>query len=194
MKLRFPIIPTIIVILAVATMIGLGVWQLQRKAQKEALLVQYAEAAKLPTIAWPAVPLPDALPLFRKSSLLCVKVERWESVSGKNVGGKAGFAHVAHCHVGGAEGPGAKVAIGWSARPEKPAWTGGVVTGMIAPDNQALIRLVAETPPAGLEALAPPSPDSIPNNHLLYAIQWFFFAFAAALIFVLALRSRQAGR
>lgn len=194
MKLRFPIIPTIIVILAVATMIGLGVWQLQRKAQKEALLVQYAEAAKLPTIAWPAVPLPDALPLFRKSSLLCVKVERWESVSGKNVSGKAGFAHVAHCHVGGAEGPGAKVAIGWSARPEKPAWTGGVVTGMIAPDNQALIRLVAEAPPAGLDALAPPSPDSIPNNHLLYAIQWFFFAFAAALIFVLALRSRQAGR
>lgn len=194
MKLRFPIIPTIIVILAVATMIGLGVWQLHRKAQKEALLVQYAQAAKLPTIAWPVVPLPDALPLFRKSSLMCVKVERWESVSGKNVSGKAGFAHVAHCHVGGAEGPGAKVAVGWSARPEKPAWTGGVVTGMIAPDNQALIRLVAETPPAGLDALAPPSPDSIPNNHLLYAIQWFFFAFAAALIFVLALHSRQAGR
>lgn len=194
MKQRFPLIPTIIVVLAVATMIGLGVWQLQRKAQKEALLVQYAQAAKLPAIAWPAVPLPDALPLFRKSSLMCVKVERWESVSGKNVAGKAGFAHVAHCHVGGAEGPGAKVAIGWSARPEKPAWTGGVVTGMIAPDNQALIRLVAEAPPAGLEALAPPSPDSIPNNHLLYAIQWFFFAFAAALIFVLALRSRQAGR
>lgn len=194
MKLRFPIIPTIIVILAVATMIGLGVWQLQRKAQKEALLVQYAEAAKLPAIAWPAVPLPDALPLFRKSSLMCVKVESWESVSGKNAGGKAGFAHVAHCHVGGAEGPGAKVAVGWSARPEKPVWTGGVVTGMIAPDNQALIRLVAETPPAGLDALASPSPDSIPNNHLLYAIQWFFFAFAAALIFVLALRSRQAGR
>ena len=194
MKLRFPIIPTIIVVLAVGTMIALGVWQLQRRAQKEALLVQYAQAAKLPAIAWPAVPLPDALPLFRKSSLMCVKVERWESVSGKNAGDKAGFAHVAHCHVGGAEGPGAKVAVGWSARPEKPAWTGGVVTGMIAPDNQALIRLVAETPPAGLDALAPPSPDSIPNNHLLYAIQWFFFAFAAALIFVLALRSRQAGR
>ncbi len=194
MKLRFPIIPTIIVVLAVGTMIALGVWQLQRRAQKEALLVQYAQAAKLPAIAWPAVPLPDALPLFRKSSLMCVKVERWESVSGKNAGGKAGFAHVAHCHVGGAEGPGAKVAVGWSARPEKPAWTGGVVTGMIAPDNQALIRLVAEAPPAGLDALAPPSPDSIPNNHLLYAIQWFFFAFAAALIFVLALRGRQAGR
>lgn len=194
MALRFPIFPTIIVAAAVATMIGLGVWQLQRKADKEALLVQYAEASELPTIAWPAVPLPNALPLFRKSSLMCVKVERWESVSGKNADGKAGFAHVAHCHIGGGEGPGAKVAIGWSARPETPNWSGGVVTGMIAPDNQALIRLVAETAPVGLQTLAPPSPDSIPNNHLMYAIQWFFFAFAAAVIFVLALRKRQAER
>lgn len=194
MALRFPIFPTIIVAAAVATMIGLGVWQLQRKADKEALLVQYAEASELPTIAWPAVPLPNALPLFRKSSLMCVKVERWESVSGKNADGKAGFAHVAHCHIGGGEGPGAKVAIGWSARPETPNWSGGAVTGMIAPDNQALIRLVAETAPVGLQTLAPPSPDSIPNNHLMYAIQWFFFAFAAAVIFVLALRKRQAER
>ncbi|MFN3452098.1 MAG: SURF1 family cytochrome oxidase biogenesis protein, partial [Sphingorhabdus sp.] len=38
---RLPIIPTILVTLAVATMIGLGVWQLQRKAQKDALLSRY---------------------------------------------------------------------------------------------------------------------------------------------------------
>jgi cytochrome oxidase assembly protein ShyY1 len=38
-----------------------------------------------------------------------------------------------------------------------------------------------------------PSPDSIPNNHLSYAIQWFLFAAAAALIYVLALRLRQRG-
>jgi surfeit locus 1 family protein len=194
MTLRFPILPTIIVAAAVATMIGLGVWQLQRKAEKEALLVQYANAAKLPAIAWPAVPLPDALPLFRKSSLMCVKVERWESVSGKNADGKPGFAHIAHCHLGGAEGPGAKVAVGWTARPDHPDWTGGAVSGMIAPDNEALIRLVTDAAPAGLQKLAPPSPDSIPNNHLMYAIQWFFFAGAAALIYVLALHKRQAGR
>jgi surfeit locus 1 family protein len=30
----------------------------------------------------------------------------------------------------------------------------------------------------------------VPNNHLLYAIQWFFFALAAAVIYVLALRRR----
>jgi surfeit locus 1 family protein len=194
MSKRFPVIATIIVTLAVATMIGLGVWQLQRKAVKEALLVQYAAAAKQPAIAWPSMPLPDKMPLFRKSSVMCLKVVRWESVSGKNAKGKAGFAHVAHCQLSGGEGPGAKVAIGWSARPEQPEWTGGPVSGVIAPDNQAIIRLIADTAPNGLDKLAPPSTDSVSNNHLLYAIQWFFFAFVAALIYGLALRKRQAGR
>ena len=194
MTKRFPVIATIIVALAVATMIGLGLWQLQRKAVKEALLVQYADAANLPAIAWPAVASPNELPLFRKSAVLCLKVIRWESVSGKNAGGKAGYAHVAHCQLSGGEGPGAKVAIGWSPRPENPKWSGGQVSGVIAPDNQSLIRLIADTAPAGLEKLALPSTDGIPNNHMLYAIQWFFFAFVAALIYVLALRKRQAER
>jgi surfeit locus 1 family protein len=191
MNLRWPLVPTIIVVLAVATMIGLGVWQLQRKAQKEALLQTYATASSQPAISWPSVPLADQLPLFRKSMLMCMKVTRWESVSGKSVTGEAGFAHIAYCQTGGMEGPGAKVAIGWSPRPDNPAWTGGEVTGVIAPDKPALIRLVANTAPAGLEPLAAPSPDTIPNNHLLYAIQWFIFATAAAAIYVLAVRRRQ---
>lgn len=193
MTQRWPIIPTIIVALAVATMIGLGIWQLQRKAQKEALLATYAAAADMPSVSWPSIPINGELPLFRKSALMCIKVEKWESVSGKNMAGKSGFAHVALCHTGGAEGPGAKVAIGWSARPETPDWAGGQVSGMIAPDNEALIKLVADTAPPGLERLAPPSTESIPNNHLMYAIQWFFFAAAAAIIYMLALRRRRAG-
>lgn len=191
--MRWPLIPTVIVAAAVATMIGLGIWQLQRKEQKQALLSQYAAAANQPAVAWPSVPLPDDLPLFRKSSLMCVKVMRWESVSGKNASGQAGFAHVAHCQMGGAEGPGAKVALGWSARPDNPTWSGGAVSGVIAPDTEALIRLVADAPPPGLDRLAQPSTASIPNNHLAYAIQWFFFAAAAAAIYVLALRRKQAG-
>jgi len=42
----------------------------------------------------------------------------------------------------------------------------------------------------GLDQLSLPSPQQIPNNHLLYAIQWFIFATAAAIIYVLALRKR----
>lgn len=194
MSMRWPLLPTVIVGLAVVTMLALGVWQLQRKSEKEAVLAQYAAAANQPAIAWPSVPLPEELPLFRKSSLMCVKVDGWESTAGKNAVGKPGFAHIAHCQTGGAEGPGAKVALGWTTRPESPDWSGGPVSGVIAPDNVSLIRLVASEPPAGLDRLAPPSIESIPNNHLLYAIQWFFFAAAATLIYILALRRRDAGR
>lgn len=187
----WPVIPTILVTLAVATMIGLGVWQLQRKSEKEALLGRYESAAGLPAVAWPAVPDPDNLPLFRKSSLMCIKVAGWQSVSGTSAAGKAGFAHVASCQTGGAEGPGAKVAIGWSPRPENPVWQGGAVSGVIAPDKPQLIKLVSGDPVPGLDQLAAPSPEQIPNNHLLYAIQWFIFAAAAAIIYVLAVRKRR---
>jgi surfeit locus 1 family protein len=117
---RWPIIPTMIVIIAVGIMIGLGVWQLQRKAEKEALLARYNAADGLPAIAWPVVPDPKALPLFRRSTVMCGKVTKIESVSGSNRAGDAGFAHVASCQTGGAEGVNAKVAIGWSERPTGP--------------------------------------------------------------------------
>jgi surfeit locus 1 family protein len=188
---RWPLIPTLLVGLAVATMIGLGIWQLQRKGEKEALLARYEAAAGLDAVTWPAVPDKNALPLFRNSSLMCIQVVGWQSVSGTNADGKAGFAHVASCQTGGGEGPGAKVAIGWSDRPVSPDWTGGAVSGIIAPDNSQLIKLVATDKIEGLALLARPSPAQIPNNHLLYAIQWFIFAAAAAIIFILALRKRQ---
>ncbi|MFN3619266.1 SURF1 family cytochrome oxidase biogenesis protein [Sphingorhabdus sp.] len=187
---RFPVIPTILVTLAVATMIGLGIWQLQRKGEKDALLSRYEAAVGLPAVAWPAVPDPKALPLFRRSSLMCVRVIKIETVSGSNASGKAGFAHVASCQTGGAEGPGAQVAIGWSERPQSPKWGGGPVRGVIAPEGAQLIKLVSTDPLDGLEILAEPSPSQIPNNHLLYAIQWFIFAAAATIIYVLAVRKR----
>ncbi len=189
-KRKWPIFASIIVAAAVFTMIALGFWQLQRKGQKEALIAEYSKAADLPEMAYPSVPIDTAPPLFRKSSVMCTRVIGWQAVSGKSSKGKAGYAHLASCQTNGAEGPGALVAIGWSNNPKDPIWTGGIVNGVIAPDNKSIIRLIATQPIAGLETLAPPSIDAINNNHLLYAIQWFFFAAAAAVIFILALRRR----
>jgi surfeit locus 1 family protein len=187
---KWPVIATVIVSLAVLTMIALGIWQLQRKGQKEALIAEYSKAINLPAIAYPAVPIKAGPPLFRKSSAMCVRVIGWRSVAGKNSAGKSGFAHLAQCQTSGAEGPGALVAVGWSNNPKSPEWRGGIVQGIIAPDNSAIIRLVATQKVDGLELLSPPSLNAINNNHLLYAIQWFFFATAAAVIFILALRRR----
>ena len=47
---RLPVLPTHIVAAAVAVMIALGIWQLQRAQWKDRLLVEYAAAANLPAL------------------------------------------------------------------------------------------------------------------------------------------------
>ena len=86
---RLPIIPTIIVAAAVALMLGLGIWQLRRAEWKEGLLTQYAEAEKLPPIAFPTGPLRDAqLPLFRYATGVCLRIAGKRAVAGENRAGE----------------------------------------------------------------------------------------------------------
>lgn len=188
---RLPIIPTIVVLLAVAVMIGLGVWQLQRAQWKDRLLAQYRHAQNLPPIAWPTVPPKDnQLPLFRSATGVCLRTIGGRAVAGENRAGEPGFAHIIDCATG-AEGPGMSVEVGWSKNPNaRPDWHGGPVSGIIAPDRRMRMRLVAATAPPGLEPSAPPSISSIPNNHRSYAVQWFSFAAIALVIYGLALRKR----
>jgi surfeit locus 1 family protein len=187
---RLPLIPTIIVAAAIAVMIGLGVWQLQRAQWKNELLAQYSQAAAKPPVAWPTVPVEKDAPLFRRATGYCLSVTGWSSSAGRNRRGESGWSHTASCRTGGAEGPGMQVDMGWSRDPANPRWSGGKIDGVIAPDSKHVIRLVSDTPAPGLEASAPPNPEDIPNNHLSYAVQWFLFAAVAGVIYVLALRRR----
>jgi surfeit locus 1 family protein len=193
MTRRIPIIPTLFVTAACATMIGLGVWQLQRAKWKDGLMEGYKAAANLPEIAYPAFPLKDGADsyYYRRAGSMCLSVKSWRAVSGRNARGVAGWAHIAECSTG-TEGPGMAVDVGWSKAPANPVWQGGEVTGVLAPDGKSVFRLVSAKPLApGLDQSAPPSLDAIPNNHLAYAVQWFLFAGIAALIYGLALRRRK---
>ena len=192
--MRWPLIPTILVVAAVATMIGLGIWQLQRKGEKEALIARFQAARSLPPIAWPAVPPGDDSLLYRRAEGYCVTVTGWRAAAGRSAAGESGWSHIASCSTGGLEGPGMQADMGWSTDSKPPVWRGGAVEGVITPDRDHRIRLVATRPAPGLQASEPPSPEAVPNNHLLYAIQWFFFAAAAAVVYVLALRRRQRER
>ena len=190
MKHRLPIIPTILVALAVAVMIGLGIWQLQRRAEKDALIATYRAAEGKPPISWPVIPPKEPLPLFRSSTGNCLQVVGFRTTAGQNMKGEPGFLIIADCRTG-AEGPGLAVELGWSKDPNAGrAYRGGLVSGVIAPDRISRMRLVAATPAPGLMASASPSPDTIPNNHFSYAIQWFLFAGIALVIYFLALRGR----
>lgn len=185
---RVPLLPTLIVAIAVATMIALGFWQLSRQAEKEALLAQYGRALTMSSaVSWPVEAADFPAALYRHSRIECARVEGFEAVAGRSREGRSGWAHIARCRL--PEGSAAQVAIGWSATPEPPVWKGGAVGGFVGPAGKG-IRLVASPPQAGLQPLAPPDPANIPNNHLSYAVQWFAFAATALVIYGLALRKR----
>ena len=190
---RLPIIPTIIVAMAVLAMVGLGIWQIGRAREKEALIARYAEARGLAPIDFPTMPIGEDLPLFRHATGFCLQPVSKRVVAGRNLAGETGYVHIIHCRTG-AEGPGMAVQIGWSRDPQAGGgWRGGAVSGMIAPDNKYRMRLVTDQPAPGLQANAMPSVESIPNNHRGYAVQWFLFALIALVIYVIALRARMKG-
>jgi len=187
---RVPVIPTVIVLVAVAIMIGLGVWQIGRAKEKEQLLARYEAATGLPPVDFPVGAMArEKMPLFRRSKANCLQPMATKAVAGRNLQGQSGFAHWVDCRTG-AEGPGLRVDIGWSDRPVDVTWNGGPITGTIAPDKQFGMRLVSDAGLAGLQASAPPDISEIPNNHRSYAFQWFAFALSALVIYALALRGR----
>jgi surfeit locus 1 family protein len=190
---RLPLLPTLFVAAAVAVMIGLGAWQLERLRWKEALLARYAAAQDRPPLALPVAFDPADPPLFRRASGMCLLVESWRAESGRNLKDEPGWIHIAACRTG-AEGSGFQAVMGWSPSPASPRWKGGPVSGVIGSDRAHLVRVFADKAAPGLQPAKPPSLDDIPNNHLFYAVQWFFFAAAAVVIYALALRKRGAPR
>ena len=193
MMKRVPILSTLLVALAIATMIGLGVWQLSRAHWKEGLLDTYRAAQGKPAVSFPNVPPKGVLPYYRHATGNCLQVVGWRSIAGENRQGEPGYIRLADCRTG-AEGPGMVVVAGWSKNPNAASsWKGGAVSGVIGPDQRNLLRLVSSEGLGGLEPSAPPSLDSIPNNHRAYAVQWFLFAGIALVIYFIALRRRFSG-
>lgn len=204
---RLPLVPTILVALAVAAMIGLGMWQLARRHEKLRLIGEYSANPQRPPIAFPRFPVGHDELLFRRASAFCLRPTGWDRQVGRSVRGTSGWQLIARCATG-AEGPGFRVAMGVTTDPKfTPQWKGGMVRGRIthAPRANPLIArlfgrpapqelmLVSDTPAAGLEQSVPPDTSSVPNNHLAYAVQWFVFAALAAVIYALALRGRWKG-
>jgi len=176
---------TIIVAAAVAAMVALGVWQLRRADWKADLVARYQTAQALSAaVPWPRTETELERSLFRWSGFTCERVLNIRTTAATSAEGTKGVAQIARCAIAG--GGEAEVALGWSGPVATVQWQGGEVAGVIAPGG--VLHASQVTP--GLERLAPPDPSDLPNNHLMYAGQWFFFALTALAIYVLALRSR----
>jgi surfeit locus 1 family protein len=186
---RVPVLPTLVVAAAVATMIALGVWQLRRADWKEGLIARYTQAQSMSSaVPWPRTDAELERSLFRWSDFTCERVLAIRTTAATSADGAHGAAQIARCAL--PRGGEAQVALGWSTPERVVTWNGGEVAGIIAPGGV----LHASQPLPGLRRLAPPDPNDLPNNHLMYAGQWFFFALTALVIYVLALRKRWKGR
>lgn len=233
---RFPLIPTVVVLAAVAIMIALGFWQLGRLEEKQALIAEYQAAQANKGFQFLDPSLPEAA--YTRTIEYCGDPDDQKAVAGRNARGQSGWVHVVRCSIGGAwpeteeavrtldalhmAASGVKrpltdaevqsmikdmketrlpdhvlqpadLVLGWSQSPDQVAWEGGFVAGTIVPIGELGFKIVADPPLAGLMANAKPDPTDLPNNHLAYAGQWFFFALTALVIYVLALRRKQRG-
>lgn len=187
-----PIVATVIVLAAVATMIALGVWQWGKIGPKERQIAHFEQARAMNSdIVWPRDAETRAAAAFRVSAFECREVLSEEARVGKSTDGQSGWGHFAQCRL--PDGSEARAALGWSQRPDNTGWGGGVVRGTISPGG----ALYSFAPPAGLKQLQPPDPtDALktsPDGHRAYALQWFFFAATALVIYALALRRRGRG-
>ena len=187
---KIPILPTLLVLVAAAVMVWLGIWQLHRYAYKKELAAQYRSNTHLPPVAWPILRGGEDRLLYRRATGFCVQVTGWRVIAGRNLKDEPGWSHIAACRTGGLEGPGMQVDIGWSTSSKDPAWKGGAVSGVVVPDRNHKIRLVADQAAPGLQPSMAPTPEGTPNNSLAYAFQWFAFAITALIIYGVALRRR----
>lgn len=180
---------TVIVALAIAAMIVLGMWQIGRADEKQAQLARYQRSLTMASeTQWPRTAQEREAALYRRSELTCAQVRSIDARAGHSQTGQTGWAHIAQCTL--ADGSPAVVALGWSSDPAAVQWQGGAVAGFVGPSGKNGVRLVASPPQAGLAQLAAPDPRDVPNNHLSYAVQWFLFAATALVIYVLALRKK----
>ncbi len=163
--MRLPLLPTLVVAAAVAVMIALGFWQLERKEWKEALIAEARGDLGAQTYDCAI----DATPEVR---------------AGRSRQGESGYRYIVPCNRS------FRLDVGWSKRPDAlpRVVLNGKVEAVAEIGNGRLI--VATQPVAPLAPSGLPSAEDIPNNHLFYAIQWFFFASAAIVIYLLALRRK----
>lgn len=180
-------------------MIGLGMWQLHRLQWKENMLAAARAAADQPRLSIGRGPLP-ADQAFRRVDIHVRCPPQSPVVRGGNPrsGDSAGYSVLLVCTT--AHGEKLAVDIGWTGRPDgwkgsEEKWPAGDVSGTLIPSSlkgiDTILVLDRAVPPLADSRV--PGPDSISNNHLSYAVQWFLFAAALGIIWIVYVRRWRSG-
>lgn len=195
---RFPPGPTLFTLVAVIVMVGLGVWQLQRRDWKLGLIAAAEAAPTLPPLDLAGLRSAQARGdsvQYRRASIACRigTVTPYDLRPGTSMGGQPGYLLLVPC------APGIVVAAGWTGRPDAlrtPIAVDTEFAGMVieqpygAQPGRPGLLIIPDTAVAPLTPGRQPTPGDLPNNHLAYAFQWFGFALTLGIIYAVWLRRR----
>lgn len=165
------------VLAIVPMLVGFGIWQLQRMQWKQALLADLAAASTRPLTDLGGNAPPPGMQFRQVRLTVFCPPQAPDASIGHGPHGQSGWSHLLTCT---AEGEPVRINVGWSPQLLEEHYPGGTrtVTGILVESGHPAARytLVADMAAEPLLPSAPPSVDTIPDNHLSYALQWFSFA------------------
>lgn len=203
---RIPLLPTVVVAALVAALVGLGIWQLQRREWKAGLVADLEAAQTLPLlqpIDFQRAMQGEASVQYRRAELPCSpgKVLPYDLKGGSSAGGKSGFLVLVSCRPNRAP-PDIVAVAGWTKRADavrSDVMVDTIFNGIVierpygdAPGRPQFM-LIPDTAVPPLQPSRLPTPADLPDNHLSYAGQWFGLAAVLVAIYALWLRRRLRG-
>ena len=203
---RVPVLATLVVFVMLAILVGLGIWQLQRREWKRDLIARLEMAPKLPLLEpgdFTAAMNGDKSIQYRRAELLCSPgtVLPYDIKGGSSARGDSGYLVLVSCRPN-RKPPDIVAVAGWTMRPDAvrvPIHVDTVFTGLVIerPYGDAAGRpqfmLIPDTAVPPLVPSMRPNAGDMPDNHLSYAGQWFGLAAALVAIYGIWLRRRWRG-
>ena len=200
---RVPLIPTLMTLIMLAVLVGLGVWQLERRTWKHALIARLEAAQDQPLLEprdyYLSMIGKDSVQ-YRKAELPCSPgdVLPYDLKGGSSANGKSGYLVLVSCRPN-RKAPDIVAVAGWTMRPDAarvPIKVDTVFRGLVIEKpygdmpGRPQFMLIPDTAVPPLEPSRLPSPQDLPDNHLSYAGQWFGLASVLVVIYGLWLRRR----
>lgn len=203
MSRRFPAIPTAMTLVMLVTLIGLGIWQLQRRDWKHALIAEAKAAQTLPLLEpddYFRAMAGEASVQYRRAELPCSpgEVLPYDLKGGSSDSGVSGYMILVSCRPN-RKPPDIVAVAGWTRRPDAaavPIRVDTVFRGIIIEkpygkaEGRPQFMLIAENPVPPLGKPRLPTPEDLPDRHLSYAGTWFGLAAVLAVIYGIWLRRR----
>jgi surfeit locus 1 family protein len=203
---RFPLFPTLLTLVMLVVLVGLGLWQLDRREWKHALIARLRAAQTQPLLEpddFMRALRNEASIQYRLAELPCSPgdVLPYDLKGGSSVGGVSGYLVLVSCRPN-RKLPDIVVVAGWTKRPDAaavPVHVDTVFKGVIIEHPYGRVQtrpqfmLIPDTSVPPLQVSRMPTPDELPDNHLSYAGQWFGLAAVLVTIYGLWLRRRWQG-